>query len=106
MKNLKTLTPRNFADLSGPTGNIYEGVALISKRSQQINSKMRNELDAKLAMITVANDNLEEVFENKEQIEISKSYEKKSKPTLTATEELLVDQISPQYADASDAQEM
>lgn len=98
MKYPKTLIPRDFSELSNPTGNAYEAVVLISKHAQQINEKTRKELDAKLDMFAVISDNLEEVFENREQIEVSKSYEKKPKPTTIATEELLAGQLSPQYA--------
>ena len=69
------------------TGNIYESVAVISKRSNQISADMKHDLDKKLQEFASYNDNLEEVFENREQIEISRYYEKLPKATLIATKE-------------------
>jgi DNA-directed RNA polymerase subunit K/omega len=69
------------------TGNIYETVVIISKRSNQISSEMKHDLDKKLQEFASFNDNLEEVFENREQIEISRYYEKLPKATLIATKE-------------------
>ncbi len=78
---------RNLADLSAPTGNIYETVRILGKRSNQIAVEMKQDLDAKLQEFASYSDNLEEVFENHEQIEISKFYEKLPKPTLLAIDE-------------------
>jgi DNA-directed RNA polymerase subunit K/omega len=69
------------------TGNIYESVVIISKRSNQISVEMKHDLDKKLQEFASYNDNLEEVFENREQIEISRYYEKLPKPTLIASKE-------------------
>ena len=69
------------------TGNIYESVVIISKRSNQISAEMKHDLDKKLQEFASYNDNLEEVFENREQIEISRYYEKLPKTTLIATKE-------------------
>jgi BioD-like phosphotransacetylase family protein len=69
------------------TGNIYESIVIISKRSNQIASDMKHDLDKKLQEFASYNDNLEEVFENREQIEISRYYEKLPKATLIATKE-------------------
>ncbi len=79
--------------LDSKTGNIYEAVALIGKRSEQINDTIREELHAKLAEFASHTENLEEIFENKEQIEISKFYENLPKPNALATEEWISDDI-------------
>ena len=80
---------RNIMDLCDETGNIYESVAIISKRSNQIAVEIKQDLNKKLQEFASYNDSLEEVFENREQIEISRYYEKLPKPTLIATEEFL-----------------
>jgi DNA-directed RNA polymerase subunit K/omega len=76
-------------DLDTPTGNIYESVAIISKRANQISSGLKQELMRKLDEFSTTTDSLEETFENREQIEISKYYERMPKATLIATEEFL-----------------
>lgn len=83
-----TTIPRDLNDLEAETGNIYETVMILAKRSNQISSEMKEELNQKLQEFASYNDNLEEVFENREQIEISKYYERLPKPTLIACEEL------------------
>lgn len=70
-----------------PTGNIYEAITIIAKRANQINSEIKKELSEKLDEFATYNDSLEEVFENKEQIEVSKFYEKLPKPQAIAIEE-------------------
>ena len=80
---------RKLADLDAPTGNIYESVAIISKRANQISSAIKQELGRKLEEFSTTTDSLEETFENREQIEISRHYERLPKPTLIATEEFL-----------------
>lgn len=80
---------RNIMDLCEDTGNIYESVAIIAKRSNQISLQIKEDLSKKLAEFASYNDNLEEVFENREQIEISRYYEKLPKPTLLATQEFV-----------------
>ena len=80
---------RNVMELCEDTGNIYETVAIIGKRANQIGVKMKNDLSKKLQEFASYNDNLEEVFENREQIEISRYYEKLPKPTLIATQEYI-----------------
>jgi DNA-directed RNA polymerase subunit K/omega len=72
-----------------PTGNVYESINIIGKRARQISSNMKEELNSKLSDFASTVDNLEEVFENREQIEISKFYEKLPKPTLVAIDEFL-----------------
>lgn len=78
---------RDMMDLCTDTGNIYETVAIIGKRANQISVEMKNDLSKKLQEFASYNDNLEEVFENREQIEISRYYEKLPKPTLIAAQE-------------------
>ena len=88
-----SIITRDLTELSQPTGNIYESVAIISKRAKQISTKMKEELNNKLAEFASTVDNLEEIFENREQIEISKFYERMPKPTNVATEEFLNEEI-------------
>ena len=78
---------RDMSKMWEDTGNIYETIAIIGKRSNQISADMKHDLDKKLQEFASFNDNLEEVFENREQIEISRYYEKLSKATLIATKE-------------------
>ena len=80
---------RNIMDLSEETGNIYETVAIIAKRANQISIQIKEDLSKKLAEFASYNDSLEEVFENREQIEISRYYEKLPKPSLLATQEFI-----------------
>lgn len=84
---------RNIMELCDSTGNIYESVAIIGKRSNQISQDIKQELSKKLQEFANYNDSLEEVFENREQIEISRHYEKMPKPTLIATEEFLANEV-------------
>lgn len=80
---------RDINVLSAPTLNIYETINILSRRSNQISQLMKEELTAKLAEFASSTDNLEEIFENREQIEISKFYEKLPKPTAIAIQEYL-----------------
>ena len=80
---------RNIMDMCEETGNIYETVAIIGKRANQIGVQIKDDLNKKLAEFASYNDSLEEVFENREQIEISRYYEKLPKPTLLATQEYI-----------------
>lgn len=80
---------RDIIALSNDTGNVYETLRIIGKRANQISVEMKNDLEKKLQEFALYNDNLEEVFENREQIEISRYYEKLPKPTLIATQEYL-----------------
>ena len=75
--------------LEAPTENIYEAISIIAKRANQINSDLKKELVDKLDEFATYNDSLEEVFENKEQIEVSKFYERLPKPSAIAVEEWL-----------------
>ena len=89
-----SIIPRDIDKMAAPTGNIYESVVVISKRAKQIASNIKEELNNKLAEFATTVDNLEEVFENREQIEISKFYERMPKSTSTATEEFLEGQLT------------
>ncbi|SNR70718.1 MULTISPECIES: DNA-directed RNA polymerase subunit omega [Hymenobacter] len=84
-----SIVTRNMSDFAAATGNVYESIAIISKRANQISVKLKEELNGKLAEFATTVDNLEEVFENREQIEISKHYERLPKPTNLAVEEFL-----------------
>ncbi len=79
--------------IDAPTGNIYEAISIISKRASQINGDIKKELLEKLDEFATYNDSLEEIFENKEQIEVSKFYERLPKPHALAVEEWLEDKI-------------
>src|SRR5690606_7459220 len=89
-----SIITRDIEKIAAPTGNIYESVVIISKRARQIAVNMKEELNNKLAEFATTVDNLEEVFENREQIEISKYYERMPKPTNTATDECLEGALS------------
>ncbi|MBI1307645.1 MAG: RNA polymerase Rpb6 [Bacteroidetes bacterium] len=88
-----TTIPRDTRLLDKDTGNLYESVVIISKRANQISAQLKEELNSKLEEFASETDNLEEVFENREQIEISKYYESLPKSTLLATEEFLNDKV-------------
>ena len=79
---------RDIMNLSEETGNIYESVALIGKRANQISADIKQELNQKLQEFATTNDTLDEMFENREQIEISRFYERLPKPTLSAIDEV------------------
>lgn len=80
---------RDMETISGKSGNIYESLIAIAKRSNQIGAEMREELTSKLAEFASSTDNLEEIFENREQIEISKFYESLPKPVAIAIQEYI-----------------
>ena len=84
---------RDLNDFIDKTGNIFEAVSVIAKRSSQINEKMKEELDSKLNEFALNHEQLDEIFENAEQIAVSKYYEKLPKPWSIATAELLDDNI-------------
>ncbi|MFY8021386.1 MAG: DNA-directed RNA polymerase subunit omega [Bacteroidia bacterium] len=88
-----TTIPRDFRKLEKETKNLYESIAIISKRANQISAQMKEELHAKLNEFNNDSDTLEEVFENREQIEISMHYERLPKATLIATEEFLAEKV-------------
>jgi DNA-directed RNA polymerase subunit K/omega len=98
MSNSKPVIPnstvtRDVRELDKTTDNIYESIVIISKRANQIANNLKEELHGKLAEFASSNDNLEEVFENREQIEISKHYERMPKPSLIAVDEFLQDKV-------------
>ncbi|MCH7513025.1 MAG: DNA-directed RNA polymerase subunit omega [Bacteroidetes bacterium] len=88
-----SIITRDTNEMAIKTGNIYRSVATISKRANQISSNLKEELNSKLAEFASTVDNLEEIFENREQIEISRFYERMPKPTTTAIEEFLNDKL-------------
>lgn len=85
----KTTVTRDVSLLDTETGNIYEAVAILGKRANQISVQVKEELSAKLEEFAVSSENLEEVYENREQIEVSKHYERMPKPTALAIQEML-----------------
>ena len=93
MKADTTAVTRQKENFYEHTGNIYETVVILSKRSNQIAAEIKQELDQKISEFATTNDNLEEIFENREQIEIAKYYERLPKPTLLAIHEFLNEQI-------------
>ena len=94
---LNTVT-RDLCDLAAPTGNIYETVVILSKRANQIATAEKKELTKKLEHFKNERDTMEEVFENREQIEISKYYERQPKPTLVAISEFENGELSYRLA--------
>jgi len=93
MATQPSIITRDIDKIAAPTGNVYESVSIISKRARQISTKMKEELNNKLSEFASTVDNLEEVFENREQIEISKFYERMPKPTSFAADEFLEGKI-------------
>ena len=93
IKTDTTAVTRQIDQFYEQTGNIYETVAIISKRANQISSELKTELDKKIEEFGSSTDNLEEVFENREQIELARFYERLPKPTLIAVHEFLNEQI-------------
>lgn len=84
-----TTVPRDLRNLEDSTGNLYESIVVIAKRANQIAANTKEEIQSKIASFHHDSDTLEEVFENREQIEMSMSYERQPKPTLVAVEEFL-----------------
>jgi len=84
---------RNLQDLKSKTGNLYASIAIIAKRANQINITIKEELHNKLEEFASHTDSLEEIHENKEQIEISRAYERMPNPALLATQEFMDDKI-------------
>ena len=93
------LKARDIVEMVNPTGNIYETLAIITKRSRQLAVDLKHELHNKLEEFAVSSDTIEEITENKEQIEISKFYEKLPNPTVIATEDYLNGEIHHHYND-------
>ena len=90
---LNTVETKNLLDIKAKTGNLYESIAIIGKRANQINIAIKEELHNKLEEFASHTDSLEEIHENKEQIEISKAYERMPNPALLATQEFFEDKI-------------
>lgn len=84
---------KNLIDIKSQTGNLYESIAIISRRANQINISVREELHSKLEEFASHTDSLEEIHENKEQIEISKAYEKMPNAAILATQEFIENKI-------------
>ena len=93
MANQPSIITRDVDKIAEQTGNVYKSVVIISKRARQIAINIKEELNNKLAEFATTVDNLEEVFENREQIEISKFYERLPKPTTSALEEFMEGKI-------------
>ena len=93
-KNIPNNTiTRKLDELDSQTGNIYESINIIARRANQISSELKQELNRKLSDFSSPTDTMEETFENREQIEISRYYERLPKPVIIATEEFLDDEI-------------
>ena len=105
MSNIKNLSvaidpnvkARDIKDLASRTSNIYESIAVITKRARQLSSELKKELHDKLEEFVVVTETIEEIHENKEQIEISRSYEKMASPTILATEEFISGDLEWRY---------
>ena len=96
---------RNLIDLSDKVGNLYETLVILSKRANQMSLEIKEELTGKLQEFATHSDNLEEIFENREQIEISKFYERLPKPSLIAIQELLDDKTYYRLPSEEDLEE-
>ncbi|HRD06783.1 MAG: DNA-directed RNA polymerase subunit omega [Saprospiraceae bacterium] len=94
---------RNIKDMVRPTGNMFEALVAISKRANQISNQLKRELHTKLEEFSVTSDTIEEIHENKEQIEISKFYERLPNPAIIATEEYLNGELVMKYRDEENA---
>lgn len=94
--------PRDVLELVDKSGNIYESIAIVAKRARQISSDLKWEIQRKLEEFAVNTDTIEEVQENKEQIEISKFYERLPNTAIIATHEYLNDEIQHRYVDYRD----
>ena len=101
----QTTITRDVKDIVEKTGNVYQSLAILVKRSEQINEKMKTELLSKLNEFATHTDELEEVFENSEQIEVSKFYERLPKPWAIAVKELLEDEVYVREVDKEEVDE-
>ncbi len=90
---------RNILEVCGTTGNIYESISIISNRAEQIAAELKDELHNKLDEFATTSETIEEVLENKEQIEISKFYERLPNPSIIATEEFLKGNLTHEYTE-------
>jgi DNA-directed RNA polymerase subunit K/omega len=101
-----SIITRDLNILAKDTQNVYESVAVISKRARQISAQVKEELTTKLAEFATTVDNLEEIFENREQIEISRFYERMPKSTIVAAEEFLNNELTWRYPEEEGNQEI
>jgi DNA-directed RNA polymerase subunit K/omega len=101
----RTTITRNLRELESETSNIYETITVLSKRSNQINVEMKEELNQKLDEFATSTDNLEEIFENREQIEVSRYYERLPKSGAIAIQELENEKIFWKSPDNEDSNE-
>lgn len=92
-----SIVTRDLDKIAEKTGNLYESLHIVGQRAKQISSSLKEELNNKLSEFASTVDNLEEVFENKEQIEISKFYERMPKPSTIAMEEFMEDKVYFRY---------
>ena len=97
-----SIITRDLNTLAKDTKNLYESVSIISKRSRQISAVVKEELNSKLAEFATTVDNLEEIFENREQIEISRYYERLPKSKVLAIEEFNNDELNYRYPEQED----
>ncbi len=88
-----TVETKNLDEIKKKTGNLYESISIVGRRANQINISLKEELHGKLDEFASHTDSLEEIHENKEQIEISKAYERMPNPALLATQEFLEDKV-------------
>lgn len=98
----KTTVTRDVAKLDVETGNVYESVAILGKRADQISVRIKEELQSKLEEFAMSGENLEEVYENREQIEVSKHYEKMPKPSAIAVQELVEGRLHFRHPEQGD----
>jgi DNA-directed RNA polymerase subunit K/omega len=101
--NPSTVT-RNLQEVAAPTGNVYESIAIISRRANQISASVKEELGVRLRDFNVVSDSLEEIFENREQIEISKYYERMAKPSLMAIDEFMTGELKWNHKELPEAE--
>jgi DNA-directed RNA polymerase subunit K/omega len=99
-----SIITRDLDKIAEKTGNIYESIHIVGQRAKQISSNLKEELSNKLSEFASSVDNLEEVFENKEQIEISKFYERMPKPSTLAMEEFIDNKVYHRYPDQEGAE--
>lgn len=97
-----SIITRDNDHIAEPTGNIYESITIVSKRARQIATLQKEELNSKLAEFASTVDNLEEIFENREQIEISRFYERMPKPSTSAIEEFLEGKVMFRVPDSEE----
>ncbi len=98
-----SIITRDLDKVAESTGNIYESLHIVGNRAKQISSSLKEELNTKLSEFASTVDNLEEVFENKEQIEISKFYERMPKPTTLAMEEFMEGKVYHRFPEEEES---